>query len=210
MNPKVVFLVAVGAICAQGATINTLKRQKRTLGVLSTAADAVAPVLSGFGTAAGIGTALVGAKAVALGLGGKYLLYKYLTRDDGVHVGVSGGVGANLPFGLPEVNAGASAGFGFGGSDDGVYVVDPPYSVVSSDVYSSPITYSSPVSYDAAPQVTYSSPAQVVSYNTAPQVSYSAPAQVVSYDTAPQVSYSAPVSFDNVDSYGAPQAPLLG
>jgi len=35
---QVVFLVAVGAICAQGATINTLKRQKRTLGVLSTAA----------------------------------------------------------------------------------------------------------------------------------------------------------------------------
>ena len=72
-------------------------------------------------------------------------------------------------------------------------MVDPSYSVVSSDVYSSPITYSAPVSYDAAPQITYSAPAQVVSYNT-----------------APQVSYSAPVSFDNVDSYGAPQAPLLG
>ena len=38
---QVLFLVAVGAICAQGATINTLKRQKRTLGVLSTAAGII-------------------------------------------------------------------------------------------------------------------------------------------------------------------------
>ena len=38
---QVLFLVAVGAICAQGATINTLRRQKRTLGVLSTAAGII-------------------------------------------------------------------------------------------------------------------------------------------------------------------------
>ena len=101
-----------------------------------------------------------------------------------------------------------------------MYVVaDPSYQsysvpVVSSDVsYSSPITYSAPaqvVSYDVSPQILYDNAPQI-SYNSAPQISY---------DSAPQISFSAPaqvfqsapaqVSFDNVDSYGAPQAAVLG
>ena len=84
----------------------------------------------------------------------------------------------------------------------------------ASDYASAPVVYD--VSYDSAPVVTYDS-APVVTYASAPVVSYDA---VPSYVAAPQVPSFPQVSFDTVsapaassydiDSYGAPQADLLG
>ena len=98
----------------------------------------------------------------------------------------------------------------------GVYEVPAEQTYISSgfasDYASAPVVYD--VAYDSAPVVTYAS-APVVSYDAVP--SYVAAPQVT-YEAAsfPQVSFdtvSAPAAqstFVDVDSYGAPQADLLG
>jgi len=225
MNPKILLVLALSALATDGAAIHS--RQKRTLGLGQTALDlaggALGAGVGALGSAAKIGTGLLVGKTLLLGLGGKYALYKYLknkSQQDGLHFGVSGGVGGDLPF-IGEQNFGGSAGFGFGGNGGGytdVYEVPAEQTYISSgfasDYAAAPVVYD--VSYDSAPVVTYDS-APVVTYASAPVVSYDA---VPSYVAAPQVTSFPQVSFDTVsapapssydiDSYGAPQADLLG
>lgn len=209
MNPKVFLIACAGVLCANGAVIHS--RQKRTLGLAQTALEGATGVLSGaggvlasgLGTAAKVGTGLLVGKTLLLGLGGKYALYKYLKNkaaQDGVHVGVAGGVGADLPFGLPELNVGGSAGFGFGGADNGEIVYDSLPVVYES----SPVVYdSAPIVYDSAP-VVYQSSSPVV-YESSPSVFNSGSAQ---FDTSSSSFGSS--SSSSIDEYGAPIAGVLG
>merc|ERR1712095_24245 len=99
MNGKVLFLFAATAILmSDGAS---LRRERRSLGLIKLGAKAAA-------TAAGVAAA----KPLALGLLGKYALYKWLTSGTNAGITAEGGLGplkkklsAGFEYGLPEAVA---------------------------------------------------------------------------------------------------------
>merc|ERR1711952_62860 len=96
MNGKVLFLFAATAIfVSDGAA---LRREKRSLGLIKLGAKAAA-------TAAGVAAA----KPLALGLLGKYALYKWLTSGTNAGITAEGGLGplkqklsTGFEYGVPE------------------------------------------------------------------------------------------------------------
>merc|ERR1711862_173939 len=96
MNGKVLFLFAATAILmSDGAP---LRRERRSLGLIKLGAKAAA-------TAAGVAAA----KPLALGLLGKYALYKWLTSGTNAGITAEGGLGplkkklsAGFEYGVPE------------------------------------------------------------------------------------------------------------
>lgn len=231
MNPKSLLLLGLVVLASHGAPPQ-LHRQKRTLGLIQSAGTAVAGLagaglgaagtaLSAAGTALKVGTGVVVGKTILLGLAGNYALYKYLqnrrNREQGINFGVSGGVGAG-----EGLNFGGSAGFGFGAQEP---LADVVY-------YNAPgPSYASDISYESAPQITYAAAPQpqYATYVEAP-VSYVAAPPHVTYAAATPEIYSAPIaisvpvheqqsiaydtvapsSSSSIDSYGAPQAPVIG
>merc|ERR1711862_1028192 len=99
MNGKVLFLFAATAILmSDGAP---LRRERRSLGLIKLGAKAAA-------TAAGVAAA----KPLALGLLGKYALYKWLTSGTNAGITAEGGLGplkkklsAGFEYGVPEAVA---------------------------------------------------------------------------------------------------------
>merc|ERR1712117_417434 len=103
MTPKVVLLVAAVAILGSDAAV--LRREKRTLGLVKSAAAAAA-------TAAKIGAGVVVAKPLALGLLGKYALYKWVTSGSNAGITADAGLGPlqfkeslGYEYGAPEAAA---------------------------------------------------------------------------------------------------------
>merc|ERR1711983_180592 len=96
MNGKVLFLFAATAILmSDGAA---LRRERRSLGLIKLGAKAAAP-------AAGVAAAT----PLALGLLGKYALYKWLTRGTNAGITAEGGLGplkkklsAGFEYGVPK------------------------------------------------------------------------------------------------------------
>jgi hypothetical protein len=228
MNFKLLLLLGLSALATQGAVIKS--RQKRTVGIATAALNAAAGLgTAAVGTAAGVaaGAAQVGrsvliAKPLILGLAGKYALFKYLSnkkRNEGLHIGGSAG------FGLGGHNIGGSAGFGIGGQANDFGYSDSVVENVESYPTVSDVTYESvpQVVYDQQPTVVYEQQPTVV-YEQQPTVVYDQqptvqvvqqPAVQVFRQPAVQVvetvQQPAPAfDFDsNIDSYGAPAAPLL-
>merc|ERR1711893_102943 len=107
MNMKIFAVLAVTVLLSTEAAV--LRRKKRSLGLVKLGVDTASGISSSVASAlkaASVGAGIASGKSVALGLLGKYALYKWLTS--GSNAGVTGSVGVG-PF-----EAAASAGFGAG------------------------------------------------------------------------------------------------
>merc|ERR1712007_372469 len=85
-TPKAVILFAAAAVAILGSEAAVLRREKRSLGLVKSAAAAAV-------TAAKIGAGVAVAKPLALGLLGKYALYKWVTSGSNAGITADAGLG---------------------------------------------------------------------------------------------------------------------
>jgi len=213
-------------------------REGKTLGILQSAGNGALGIastaLGTAGTVARVAGVLIGAKTLAIGLGGKYALYKYLknkSANNGLHIGGSAGFGLGGAGSHPVIS---NAADNFSFDNAAVYTpsastytsnaaVYPPAAttydtvVINEPVYAETPVFTNVAAFDNTPVFTNDfaafDNAQAFANVNNGQIVAAGPFVTEPQFVPQQVSQFVPqqvsqVSFDNVDEYGAPQAPL--